>query len=137
MEQGVPGSPLAMATVVVVDDDDATLLMISTFLRRHGYHVVAATNPVRALEIVRSQRVDLLITDWMMPHVDGITLTEQVHQLPGLKDLPVILITAHSTEEVVNQSMRRGVALTLAKPLELARLLDLVGFATAPAPPPT
>jgi CheY-like chemotaxis protein len=122
------------ATVVVVDDDESTLAMISTFLRRHGYHVIGATNPVRALDILKTERVDLLITDWMMPHVDGITLAEQVHQHPGLQHLPVILITAHGSDEVFDQSMRRGVGLTLAKPLELARLLDLVGFATAPPP---
>jgi CheY-like chemotaxis protein len=132
-EEAVSGR--GAATVVVVDDDEATLGMISTFLRRNGFRVIGATNPVRALDIVRAERVDLLITDWMMPHVDGITLTEQVHELPGQRDLPVIMMTAHDTDGVARESLRRGVALTLAKPLELTRLLDLVGFATASPPP--
>jgi two-component system, chemotaxis family, chemotaxis protein CheY len=133
MDLGARGGPIA--TLVIVDDDESTLAMLSTFLRRHGYHVIGATNPVKALELVRGQPVDLLITDWMMPHVDGITLAEQVHRVPGREQVPVILITAHGTEEVVDESMRRGVALTLPKPLELSRLLTLVGFATASAPP--
>jgi len=133
MAQVAPGGPTA--TLVVVDDDESTLAMVSTFLRHHGYRVIGVTNPVRALELVQGQPVDLVITDWMMPHVDGITLAEQVHRLPGREQVPVILMTAHGTAEVSDQSMRRGVALTLSKPLELSRLLSLVGFATAGAPP--
>jgi two-component system, chemotaxis family, chemotaxis protein CheY len=123
-------------SILLVDDDEATLHMISTFLRRNGYRVLAASNPIDALELLRRERVQLVITDWMMPHVDGISLTEQLHELEGYADVPVILITAHGGHELVDQGMRRGVALTLTKPLELHRLLDLVGFATAPAPPP-
>ena len=123
-------------TILVVDDDEATLHLISTFLRRNGYRVIAASNPIRALEILKAEIVQLVITDWMMPYVDGIDFTEQLHALPGYADVPVILVTAHGAAEVSDQGMRRGVALTLAKPLELHRLLDLVGFATAPAPPP-
>jgi CheY-like chemotaxis protein len=123
-------------TILVVDDDDATLHLIGTFLRRNGYRVIAASNPLRALEILTKEKVQLVITDWMMPYVDGISFTEQLHALPACAELPVILITAHPTSEVSDQGMRRGVALTLTKPLQLHRLLDLVGFATAPAPPP-
>ncbi len=123
-------------SILVVDDDEATLHMVSTFLRRNGYRVISANNPIRALEVLRDEPVRLVITDWMMPYVDGISFTEQAHALPGLADLPVILMTAHAGAELTDQGLRRGVALTLTKPLELHRLLDLVGFATAPAPPP-
>jgi PleD family two-component response regulator len=71
-----------------------------------------------------------------MPYVDGISFTQQVHQIPRHRDVPVIMITAFGSDEVSDRGMRRGVAMTLAKPLELSKLLDLVGFATA-EPPPT
>ena len=122
--------------ILVVDDDKATLTMIATFLTRHGYEVSAASNPVQALDELKARPAQLVITDWMMPQVDGIGFTEQVHALPGLADVPVILITAFGTAEIADQGMRRGVALTLSKPLELNRLLALVSFATAPPPPP-
>jgi two-component system chemotaxis response regulator CheY len=117
-------------TVLLVDDDEDVLSMLSTFLRRNGYHVISSTNPLKALELAGREQVQLLITDLMMPHVDGISLTEKVHQLPQYRDLPVILITAHGTDGLSEAGMRRGVALTLTKPFELAKLLDLVGFAT-------
>ncbi len=118
-------------TILIVDDDEATLLLLSTFLRRNGYRIITAGNPVKGLEILKTEpSIRLVITDLMMPHVDGISFTEQIHELDQFKTLPVIMITAHNTDEVTEKGMRRGVALTLSKPLNLAKLLDLVGFAT-------
>lgn len=117
-------------TVLIVDDDEAQLNLLATYLRRNHYRVITATNPVRALEILKDEDVRLVITDFMMPHVDGISFTEQLHAIPRAKDVPVILITAYGTDEITDKGMRRGVALTLAKPIELQKLLDLVGFAT-------
>jgi two-component system, chemotaxis family, chemotaxis protein CheY len=127
-----PGRPAI--SLLVVDDDDATLGLIATFLRRNGYRVLATTNPLKGLELLQAETVALVITDLNMPYVDGITFTERIHQLPGKADLPVIMMTAYGSQEITDQGMRKGVALTLGKPIELARLLDLVGFATAPAP---
>jgi CheY-like chemotaxis protein len=126
--EGPPPGP--QRTVLVVDDDESTLQMIGTFLRRHGYKLLLATNPIRALELLQTEKVDLVITDLMMPHVDGIAFTQQIHQLPGLSAMPVIMITAYGTDDIADKGMRKGVALTLSKPLELSKLLDLVGFAT-------
>jgi CheY-like chemotaxis protein len=123
-------TPSQQRTILVVDDDESTLNMLGTFLRRHGYRTVTATNPVAAMEILKVERIDLVITDLMMPHVDGISFTQQIHQLPQHAHVPVIMITAYGTDAVTDQGMRRGVALTLPKPLELSKLLDLVGFAT-------
>lgn len=121
-------------SVLVVDDDEATLNLLGTFLRRNGYRVLTASNPVRGLELLAHEEVSLVITDLMMPHVDGIAFTEQIHALPKFRHVPVIMITAFGNDSVQDKSMRQGVAMTLSKPLELSKLLDLVGFATAPAP---
>ena len=121
-------------TVLIVDDDESTLLLIATFLRRNGFRVLTATNPVRGLELLSKEPVKLVITDWMMPHVDGIAFAEQIHALEAYRDLPVIMITAYGTDEINDASMRRGVAMTLNKPIQLNKLLDLVGFATAEPP---
>ena len=122
-------------SILVVDDDEATLNLLGTFLRRNGYRVLAASNPVRGLELLAAEDdVKLVITDLMMPHIDGIDFTKRIHANSKHKDLPVIMMTAFGNDLVLDKSMRQGVALTLSKPLELAKLLDLVGFATAPNP---
>lgn len=122
-------------SILVVDDDEATLNLLGTFLRRNGYRVLSASNPVRGLELLAAEDdIKLVITDLMMPHFDGIDFTRQIHALEKHKSLPVIMMTAFGSDGVLDKSMRQGVALTLSKPLELSKLLDLVGFATAPAP---
>lgn len=118
-------------TLLIVDDDEATLQLLATFLSRNGFRVLTATNPVKGLELLDANRVQLVITDLMMPHVDGITFTQQIHARPDYKDVPVIMITAYGNDQIGDRSLRKGVALTLAKPIELNKLLDLVGFATA------
>lgn len=128
-----PGAPVI--SILVVDDDEATLNLLGTFLRRSGYRVFTVNNPIRALELLEAETVQLVITDLMMPHVDGIDFAQRVHHMPRYKDLPVIMITAHGTDEATEKGLRHGVALTLAKPLELRKLADLVGFATASPPP--
>jgi CheY-like chemotaxis protein len=124
------GPPQMNRSILVVDDDEATLQMLGTFLRRHGYHTITASNPIRALEILKGETVHLVITDLMMPHVDGISFTQQIHELPNHAHVPVIMITAYGNDELSDKGMRRGVAMTLSKPIELSKLLDLVGFAT-------
>lgn len=65
----------------------------------------------------------------MMPHLDGITFTEKLKSNPAMANIPVILITAWPSEEVADKGMRKGVALTLPKPIDFDRLLTLVKFA--------
>ncbi len=126
---------MGVSSILVVDDDEATLNLLGTFLRRNGYRVLTASNPLKGLELLAHEEVSLVITDLMMPHADGITFTEQIHALPKHAHVPVIMITAHGTDAISDKGMRQGVAMTLSKPLQLNKLLDLVGFATAAAPP--
>lgn len=117
--------------ILIVDDDQAQALMLATFLGKHGYHCVTSPDAVQGMKTLMTEKdIHLVITDLMMPHVDGISFTQQIHAVPRFKELPVILITAYPSEELADKGMRKGVAMTLHKPLELNKLLDLVGFAT-------
>lgn len=116
--------------ILVVDDDAAQAQLIARFLGKHGYEVFTAGSPPEAMPILSSKSVRLVITDLMMPHADGITFAQQIHAQPKWKDMPVILITAWHTDEIADKGMRKGVALTLSKPIDFNKLLDLVGFAT-------
>lgn len=116
--------------ILVVDDDLALCSLIARFLTKNGYQVLTAPDALRAQEVLDREDVRLVITDLMMPYVDGISFTEQLRRSPKHKDLPVILITAYPSDEIVDKGMRKGVALTLSKPLDFQKLLNLVGFAT-------
>ena len=116
--------------ILVVDDDAAQSTLIGRFLSKHGYFVLTAPSPVEAMQLLHSDDIKLVITDLMMPHVDGISFAQQIHAIPRLKDLPVILITAWHSEEISEKGMRKGIAMTMSKPVDFNKLLDLVGFAT-------
>ena len=117
--------------ILVVEDDESQANLIATFLRKNRFEVHTAPDPIAAMQIIQREKIDLVITDLMMPHVDGIAFTERLKAWPGMKDVPVILVTAWDSEDVADKGMRNGVAMTLSKPVQLSKLLDLVGFATS------
>lgn len=119
-----------MAQILIVDDDPAQRLLLHTFLRRRGYVVETASGPPEAMKVLETKTFDLVITDLMMPYVDGITFVEQLRADERYKSVPIILITAYATDEIVEKGMRKGVSLTLTKPVDLDKLQALVGFAT-------
>ena len=122
--------PPSAIKILVVDDDASQSTLIAKVLTKHGYAVLTAPSPVEAMPMLHSDDIKLVITDLMMPHVDGISFALQIHAVPRLKDMPVILITAWHSEELAEKGMRKGIALTLSKPIDFNKLLDLVGFAT-------
>jgi two-component system response regulator GlrR len=68
------------ATILIVDDDHDILRLIDMRLQSAGYQTVIAHNGMAALATLTAQRPDLVITDLLMPEIDGIALMEQIHQ---------------------------------------------------------
>jgi CheY-like chemotaxis protein len=122
------------ATVVVVEDDRLNREFISKVLRREGYQVLEACDGTIALEMLRGFRCDLVITDFLMPKLNGINVVEQLHRLqPGI---PIILITGYLSA-MAGATILNEVAEILAKPFDLnvlrstvRRLLDSTSHAT-------
>ncbi|MBX7100585.1 MAG: response regulator [Myxococcaceae bacterium] len=117
--------------ILVVDDDPALTELLGRFLSKNGFEVVTAPDALQALQLLESlPDVALVITDLMMPHLDGIGFTKKLHELPGKAALPVIMVTAWTSDELADKGMRQGVGMTISKPIDLQKLLTLVGFAT-------
>lgn len=115
--------------ILVVDDELDMRKLLSRYLEKHGFRVFSAGDALQALDVLSREPIQLVLTDYNMPYIDGIGFTEQLKQDPRYKDVPVILVTAHSTDELVDRGLRRGVAMTLSKPIDFERLLTLVRFA--------
>lgn len=118
------------AKILLVDDDLELSRLIARFLGKNGFEVLTASDAVAAKIILEREPISLLITDLMMPHQDGISFVEDVRKHARYRQLPVILVTAYPADEIMDKGLRKGVAFTLPKPLDLKKLLDLVGFAT-------
>jgi CheY-like chemotaxis protein len=111
-----------MTRVMVVDDEAAIRDLVSTMLQDEGYDVVAARNGAEALELLSETPPDLLLTDWMMPILDGRGLLDQLREQPHLDGLAVVVMSAAVRPDVESGT----IAAFLPKPFDITLLLDIV-----------
>ncbi len=119
--------------VLVVDDELEMAEMIADELRDRGYGVVALNSSVEALDFLKRENFDMLITDLRMPHVDGLSLLRASRKLDPSR--PVIVITGHGAIDTALEAHRQGAFQYLTKPFSLVHLLDLMRAALAPETP--
>jgi CheY-like chemotaxis protein len=125
--------------VLVVDDDPWILRMVTATLEKRGYVVDTAREGRAALAKAHAARPDVLVTDVMMPVMDGWTLVATLRQQPGFRDIPVILLTALGKDEGRLRQLDLDDDCYLAKPFRFDELEKRVSAATAarkPEPPP-
>lgn len=103
----MPGTP-ATATVLLVDDEPVTRLSMAARLKRMGLRVLEAGNGKEGLAILRRERPDLTILDWVMPELDGPTVCELVRQDPDILSSQIILMTSHDQPEQIAEGLARG-----------------------------
>ncbi len=127
---------MAMAIrVLVVDDDPWILRMVTATLEKRGYVVDTAKDGRSALAKAQADPPDVLITDVMMPVMDGWTLVATVRQYPEMAHTPVILLTALGKDEGKLRHLGLSPDCYLAKPFRFDELEKKVSAALAEAPP--
>ncbi|HAX72678.1 MAG TPA: DNA-binding response regulator, partial [Firmicutes bacterium] len=109
-----------MFKVLLVEDDVNLRRLIHDFLTRQYYDVYACSNGEEALEIMAHQHIDVVITDIMMPQVDGFELTKQLRSVE--QHLPIIMITAKESWQDKKKGFLNGVDDYLVKPINLDEL---------------
>ena len=107
---------------ILLVEDNVELLMLMQTLLSQKYHIITAQNGREALEKVATEDIDLVISDVMMPEMDGNELTQALKSDPNTSHLPVILLTAKTQEEDRNQSMLIGADDYITKPFKLGDL---------------
>ena len=113
-------------TILVVDDDPGIRLAISDYLELSGYSPIAAHNGQEALALVEECRPQLMVTDVIMPQMDGYELVRRIRRKPSLRLLPVIFLTARDRTEERILGYQLGCDLYIAKPFELEELGAIV-----------
>lgn len=111
--------------VLVVDDDANIRLLIAEQLREACCRVFTASDGEEAVEILEREPVDLLVTDYEMPRMNGLELIRWSQA--RLPHLPTVLITGHEPETVAAEGWRCGTLRMLRKPFSVEHLLLLVG----------
>ncbi len=123
-----------MATILIVDDLRANRAYLVTLLRFHGHRLLEASNGEEGLTLVRAERPDLVITDVLMPVMDGYELVRQLRLDPATRGVPVVFYTAQYGErEARTLALANGVAYVLIKPADSSEVLAVVGRALSGA----
>ena len=113
-----------MATILVVDDSAADRELAGHVLRDQKWTVLDAEDGKKALTVLQADAVDLVLTDLVMPEMDGLALVEEVKRVhPGV---PVVLMTARGSEETAVRALERGAASYVPKKLLVRDLVETV-----------
>jgi len=116
-----------MTTILVVDDSQQNIYQLQVLLRSDGYQVVTAGDGAEALSTARQDPPDLIVTDGLMPVMDGFTLCRECQQDERLKAIPLIFYTATFTDDRDRQlALRLGARRYLVKPEALQDLLPTI-----------
>src|SRR5262245_32759865 len=117
------------STLLIADDNEPLRVLVSQRLRADGYKVIEAGDGPQALEQIGQEPVDVLITDIVMPTMDGIELLERARALrPGMK---AIIITGHGTKQAAIDALRYQACDFISKPFELEELRSAIEGALA------
>jgi diguanylate cyclase (GGDEF)-like protein len=116
-----------MATILVVDTRPADRQIIVALLGSFGHRILEANDGAEALELARAELPDLVITDIVMPNMDGFTLVRRLRAEPLLSGVPVIFQTAHYLESEIHKlATASGIEHILGKPTEPQEILRAV-----------
>ncbi|WP_036567047.1 response regulator [Oceanospirillum beijerinckii] len=122
-------------TILVVDDNAANLLLASSLLNEYGLNVVQANNGKKAIELVLSQRPDMILMDIQMPDMDGLEATRRIRNLsPLFEELPIIALTAHALPEEGDKFLKAGLNDLLTKPFDEQKLASIIRHWTGFSP---
>ena len=115
--------PTILPTILIVEDDLGAMEALSYLLELQGYHIATATQGREALARIEESRPDLVLSDIMMPVMDGLELAAEIRRRPELAGLPVVLMSA--AHEVLQRAGSLAAAL-LPQPLDFHRLLKVI-----------
>ncbi len=104
-------------TILVVDDEELMRSMVVTFLSKLGHSCITATDGVDALDKMKENKIDAVVTDVKMPNMDGITLTSEL--LKGFPGVPIMVMTAFEEEYSAGIAVSVGAREFIKKPFSL------------------
>ena len=115
---------MTQPSILVVDDELLIRDLLYDFFQQQGWTIAVAENGARALEILRSRKIDILLTDIKMPQMDGLALTTQVRSL--YPDIPVVLMTGYPSVETAVEGIKAKVEDYIIKPFNINKLFKVL-----------
>ena len=108
--------------IVIAEDNDDLLRLVERRLGRRGYDILVARNGREALDLVRSERPDAVVLDWVMPELQGHHVCEAIKQDTELATIPVLMLTARASDSDIAGAFEHGADDYLTKPFDVEEL---------------
>jgi two-component system, chemotaxis family, chemotaxis protein CheY len=115
---------MSQKSILVVDDDIGLRVMFQTLLREEGYGVLEASNGQEALDLLKTEKPNLIVLDLMMPVMNGWQFLEEIEKHPELDATPIILLSA--SRELTTTARLNKIRAFLPKPFDIDTLLDYI-----------
>jgi len=112
--------------ILVVDDDPDTVQILTDLLSNEGYDVITAYTGKMALEKVRDDKPALVLLDIMMPHMDGLSVCQQIKDNPVTKDINIIILTYKDSNETLREAVEKKADWFIAKPYGNQYVISMV-----------
>lgn len=113
-------------TILTVDDSASIRQMVTFTLKGAGYEVIEAVDGQDALEKANRQAFNLVLTDINMPRMDGLKLLEKLRDLAHYKNIPILMLTTESDEQMKAKGRAAGATGWLVKPFNPESLLEVI-----------
>ena len=120
-------SAAAASTILIVEDEAIARKNLDHILKKEGYQTIAVDSGVRAIELMQTTTVDLVVTDLKMEKIDGMAVLEKTREL--LPDTEVILITGYATVNSAVRALKKGAYHYIAKPYKIDEVRKIVAEA--------
>lgn len=113
--------------VITVDDSSTMRRIIKNTLLKLGFtNILEAGNGVEALDVMAKNKVDVVVTDWNMPEMDGLTFVKTLRSKDEYKNLPILMVTTEAAKEDILTALRSGVNNYVVKPFTPDTLKDKI-----------
>jgi CheY-like chemotaxis protein len=112
--------------ILSVDDEPANLRLLENILVPRGYEVVSVASGEDALQKIKTRTIDLVLLDLMLPGMDGLQVSRKIKDNKKYRNIPIIMLTAHTGVESYIKSLSREVFAYLQKPFETEELVRIV-----------
>ncbi len=112
--------------ILIADDEEDVKVVVQLFLESKGYDIVTAYDGLDAMDRAREENPDLIILDVMMPIIDGFEVCKKLKEDPGLKDIPVVMLSASSHAESKQRGIEVGAVEYIVKPFDPEKLQAVI-----------
>lgn len=114
-------------TILTVDDSSSIRAMVAFTLKNKGFNLQEAVDGKQALELCKTNKFDLILTDQNMPNMTGLEFIKAVRALPAYAKTPILMLTTEASETVKAQGRQAGATGWLVKPFDPNKLIDVIG----------